>query len=109
VLQWHVWFNASRTSFYDDEHIGSPTSCTTPETVARIQQLVCQDWHWTIHDIAEEVGFGYGTCQQVLTKELSMHCITAKFVPSILTGDQKQQWIDIGTELCQLASDDETP
>jgi hypothetical protein len=62
VLQSYAQFKASRTSFYNDEHIGSPTSCTTPETVARIQELICQDWHWTIHYVAEEVGFGYGTC-----------------------------------------------
>jgi hypothetical protein len=55
--------------------------------VARIQQLVLQDRRRTIHDIAEEVGIGYGTCLQVLTKELGMHSVAAKFVPRILTGD----------------------
>jgi len=37
-----------------------------------------------------------------------MHHVTAKFVPRILTADQKQQHINICTELHQLASDDET-
>jgi hypothetical protein len=36
------------------------------------------------------VGIGYVTCQQVLTKELGMR-VAAKFVPRILTADQKQQ------------------
>ena len=44
----------------------------------------------TIRDIAEEVEVGYGTCQRVLTEELGMHHVAAKFVPSILTADQKQ-------------------
>ena len=34
---------------------------------------------------------GYGTCQRVLTEELGMHCVAAKFVPRILTADRKQQ------------------
>jgi len=38
--------------------------------LARIQELVHQDRCQTIHDIAEEVGIGYGTCQRVLTEEL---------------------------------------
>jgi hypothetical protein len=38
-----------------------------------------------------EVGTGYGTCQLVLTKELGMHRVAAKFVSRILTADQKQQ------------------
>ena len=35
-----------------------------------------------------------------------MHRVTAKFVPKILTADQKQQRV-VYTELRQLASDDE--
>ena len=77
------------TSVDDDEHTGRPTSCTTPETLARIQDLVRQDKRRNIHDIAEEVGIGYGTCRRVLTEELGMHRVAAKFVPRILTDDQK--------------------
>ena len=51
---------------------------------------------------------GYGTCQRVLTEELGMQRVTAKFVARILTADQKQQRVNDCTELRQLASDDET-
>jgi len=108
VFQWHARFKTGRTSVDDDEHTGRPTSCTTPETVARIQELIRQDRHRTIRDIAEEVEVGYGTCQGVLTEELGMHRVAAKFVPRILTADQKQQRVSVCTELRQLASDDET-
>jgi len=37
-----------------------------------------------------------------------MHHVAAKFAPRILTADQKQQRINVCTELCQLTSDDET-
>jgi hypothetical protein len=37
-----------------------------------------------------------------------MHHVTAEFVSRILRADQKQQCIDICTELRQLTSDDET-
>jgi len=108
VSQWHAWFKTGRTSVNDDEHTGRPRSCTTPETVAQIQELVRQDRQWTIHNIAEEVGIGYGTCQRVLMEELGRHHVAAKFVPRILTTDQKQQRVNVCTELRQLASDDET-
>jgi hypothetical protein len=107
MFQWHAWFKTSRTSVGGDEHTGRHTSCTTPETVARIQELVYQDQHQTIHAIAEWVGIGYGTCQRILTKELGMHRVTDKFVPQILTADQKHQSVDVCTEICQLASNDE--
>jgi hypothetical protein len=106
VFQWHARFKTGRTSVDDDECTGRPTSCTTPETVARIQELIHQDRRLTIRDIAEEVEVGYGTCQRVLTEELGRHCVAAKFVPRILTADQKQQRVNVCTELRQLASDE---
>ena len=106
VFQWHTRFKTGHTSV-DDEHKGIPTSCTTPETVAQIQEFIHQDQRQTIRDIAEEVEVGYGTCQRVLMEELGMHRVTAKFVPRNLTADQKQQRV-ICTELRQLVSDDET-
>jgi hypothetical protein len=39
-------------------------------------------------------------------KKLGMHRVTAKFVPRILTADQKQQHIDVCTELCQLTNNE---
>jgi len=108
VFQWHARFKTGRASVDDDEHTGRPTNCTTPETVPRIQELVRQDRRRTIHDIAEEVGIVYGTCQRALTEELGMHHFAAKLVLRILTADQKQQRVNICTELRQLASDDET-
>jgi len=98
VFQWHAPFKTGRTSV-NDERTGRPTSCTTPETVARIQELFRQDRHRTIHDIAEKVEISYGTCQLVLTEKLCMHRVAAKFVPRILTADQKQQHVNVCTEL----------
>jgi hypothetical protein len=71
VFHWHARFKTGRTSVGDDKHTGRPRSCTAPEAVTRIQQLVRQDQCQTIHDIAEEVGICYGTCQRVLTEELA--------------------------------------
>jgi len=100
VFQWHARFKTGRTSVDGDEHTGRPTNCATRETVARIQELVRQDRRRIIHYIAEEVGIGYGTtCQRVLTEELGMHRVAAKFVPRILTADQKQQRVNFCSEL----------
>jgi len=76
MFQWHSRFTTGRTSV-DDEHAGRSRSCTTPEAVARIQELLRQNRLRTIHDIAEEVGIGYGACQRVLTEELRMHHVAA--------------------------------
>jgi hypothetical protein len=73
VLQWHAQFKTDCTSVDADEQTGRLTICTTPQTVARIQELVRQDRRQTILNIAEEVRVGYGTCQRVLMKEFGTH------------------------------------
>jgi hypothetical protein len=99
VFQWHSLFKTGRISVDDNEHTGRPTSCTTPETVALIKELLHQDRRRTIHDIAEEVGIGYGICQRVLTKEVAMHRFAAKFVPRILTHCRPHPAVSGGTKM----------
>jgi len=108
VFQWRALFKTGRRSVDDDENTGRLRSCKNPEIVARIQEIVRQDRRRTIHDVAEDVRIGYGTCQRVLTEETGMHHVAAKFVLRILTADQKQQHVNVCTELRQIASDDET-
>jgi tRNA G37 N-methylase TrmD len=43
TFQWRAWFKTGHTSVDDNEYTGRPTSCTDPETVAQIQELVHQD------------------------------------------------------------------
>lgn len=43
MFEWHAWFRAGRTSIEDDQRTGRPISCTMPDTVANLQQLVCED------------------------------------------------------------------
>jgi len=81
VFQWHARFKTGGISVDDDENTGRPRNYTNPETVAQIQGLVHQDRRRTIRDISEEVRIGYGTCQPVQTKELSMHRVAAKLCP----------------------------
>jgi hypothetical protein len=90
------------------KHTGRPISCTTHNTSAKLQQLIREDQHRTIQDLAEEMGIGYGPCQWILIAELGMHCVATKFVPRILIADQKQQCVNVYKELCQITSNDAT-
>jgi len=61
----------------------------------------------TIRDIAEDVGFSYGSCQAILTENLSMHRVAAKFMPHVLTEDQKANHVNISQELLDCVNVDE--
>jgi len=52
------------------------------------------------------VNVSYGTVQTILTCDLNMHRVAAKFVPRILTPEQKEHRVAICQELRQRAVDD---
>jgi hypothetical protein len=90
VFEWHALFRAGRTSIENEQHTGRPISFTTPESEAKLQQLIREDRHCTNQDLSDEIGIGCGTCQRSLIAKLGMHYVAAKFMPRILTADQKQ-------------------
>ena len=69
---------------------------------------VNQDLRRTIHDLCAEVGIGYGSCQWILTEQLNMHQIAVKFVPRVLTHDQKDSRAAICQELKETVVNDST-
>jgi len=46
-------------------------------------------------------------CHEILTENLGMHHIAAKFVPRLLTDDQKQSRVDVSQELLDRTNDDD--
>jgi hypothetical protein len=43
AFEWHARFRTGRTSIEDDQYTGRPISCTTHDSVAKLQQLVRED------------------------------------------------------------------
>jgi histone-lysine N-methyltransferase SETMAR len=74
--------------------------------VETIQRLVHEDHRRTIKDMAAIINVSHGTVQIILTCDLNMHCVAAKFVPRLLTPEQKEQHVAICQELRQRALDD---
>jgi len=86
--EWFKRFKNGRESVQDDKHSGQPSTCTTPEMIAEVLEVILEDRRQTIHDVCNRVGLSYGSCQHILADELSMRRITAKFVPRLLKNEQ---------------------
>jgi len=106
-FEWHARFKRGRILLEDDKRSGRPSTSSTPKNVETIQGLVHEDRQRTIKDIAAIVNVSYGTVQTILTCDLNMHRIVAKFVPRLLlTPEQKEHHVAICQELRQCALDD---
>ena len=53
----------------------------------------------TVWDVADEVGISKGSCLQIFTEKRQMRRVSVKFVPCLLTDDQKQNRVEISQEL----------
>ena len=84
-FEWHARFKRGRTSLEDDESSGRPSTSSTPTNVETIRWFVHEDYRITIKEIAAIVNVSHGTVQTILTRDMNMHRIAAKFVPRLLT------------------------
>jgi hypothetical protein len=95
VFEWHSCFKAGWVYAEDDECSGWPNTCKTIENVEYIRELIHEDRRRTIYELADTTGISYRVCQEILTENLNMCRIAAKFVPWFFTNDQKQGHIRI--------------
>ena len=60
----------------------------------------------TIREISEDLNISYGSVQNNLTTDLNMRRVSAKFVPRVLTVEQKQQRLSVSLELRDRTASD---
>jgi histone-lysine N-methyltransferase SETMAR len=78
---------------------------TTPENIAKVHEAIFADHRQTIHDVCEIVGLSYRAVQCILVDSLNMRRISARFVPRLLSNDQKALNVSVCSELKQQARD----
>lgn len=105
--EWYKRFKEGRTSCEDDSRSGRPSTSTDDDHVARLNRLVRSNRRLTIREMAEELNISFGSCQQILTENLQMRRVAAKFVPRLLTEQQKEHRVQVCQELLEMANDNE--
>ena len=76
----------------DYEHwSGVPKSVSRENTIESVWQQIDQDPHSSIREISSNLGLSYGTVQTILLEDLMLKKVCARWVPYILTEDQKRQ------------------
>jgi hypothetical protein len=103
---WYKRFKDGRTSVDDNERSGRPSTSTTPENIAKVREAILADRRQTIHNVCEIVGLSCGTVQRILADNLNMRRISARFMPRLLSDDQKALRVSVCRELKQQAKDD---
>lgn len=90
VYKWHSRFRSGRESISDDPRSGRPAvvACSIRDSV---KDMVNKDRRTTIKVLADEHGVSGSTVHGVLTEELGMSKVSARWVPRLFTDTEKER------------------
>ena len=85
---------------------GRPSTSTDDSHIDEINTLVRANRRLTVRELAEECGISVGSCHHMLTEELKMHRVAAKFVPRLMTSDQQAHRVQVCQDLLDHSEND---
>ncbi|UYV84494.1 hypothetical protein LAZ67_X002369 [Cordylochernes scorpioides] len=83
-------FKEGREEVADEPRSGRPTTARTDENVDRVLEVLRTDRRLSIQQIADTLHMSTFVVHGIVTEDLQMRKVCAKFVPKVLTQDQKE-------------------
>jgi len=105
--EWYHRFKSGRTSIEDDLKSGGPSSSTGDDHIEEVGSVIRENRLLTICEVSEEVGICKSSCHTILTDKLKMLRVSTKFLPRLLTEEQKPNRITVSQELLDHLNTDE--
>ena len=107
IKEWYRRFKNGRTSVDSDPRSGRPSLTTTPENIERVRLAIEGDRRLTVRELENDLGIPKTTVWEILNQILGMTRVCAKFIPKLLTTEQKDFRSEIAQDNLEIVSDDE--
>ncbi|XP_026819544.1 protein GVQW3-like [Rhopalosiphum maidis] len=107
VFEWFKRFKEGRTTVKSDEREGRPSTSRNEEMIQKIRTAIRGNRRLTIMELSNEFQISFGSVQTILTTDLDMRRVAAKFVPKLLSGEQKENRKQIATDLLECSKSDD--
>ena len=91
---------------WSDPHLGRPSTSRKEEVIDQVRKKVLEDRHLTVQEIVAEVGISTGSVHFILTEDLNLQRVSAKFVLKLLMEQQKELRKEISENMLDLANHD---
>jgi hypothetical protein len=86
-----------RTSTEDDPKTGRPSTSADDDHIEKVRAVICENRRLSVKFLKKQASLKvYHT---ILTEKLEMHRVAAKFVPRLLTDEQKANRVTVSQEL----------
>jgi len=103
---WYRRFKEGRESFESDPRSGRPSSSRTPENVERVRAAINKNRRLTVRELEEDLGIPKTSVSEILTEDLGMKRVAAKFIPRLLSQEQKEFRAEVAEDLLQNSIND---
>jgi histone-lysine N-methyltransferase SETMAR len=88
----------------DAPHARRPKTTTSPKMVEKVNVLIVSDGRFTTRYIALGVDISVGAADTILRDDLKMRRISARWLPHLLTKEQKHARVRISKQLLKQFS-----
>ena len=85
---------------------GRPSTSRNEDVIEKVHQIVMEDRRLTLREIVEEVEISRKSVYSILTEDLCMRRVSAKFIPKLLTEQQKELRVEIAQKMLDCANND---
>ena len=107
IKKWYRRFKNGRTSVDIDPRSGRLSLTTTPENIERVRLAIKGDRRLTVRELKNDLGIPKTTVWEIFNNILGMTRVCAKFIPKLLTTEQKDLRSEIAQDNLEMVSDDE--
>ena len=84
---------------------GRPSTSQNKELIEKVCQIVMEDRCLTLKKIVEEIEISRGSVHSILTKDLCMWKVLAKFIPKLLM-KQQELHVELTQDMLDCANND---
>lgn len=94
VFKWHDRYKQGRSTLEDDGGRGRKRIVDVT-LVEKVKDFVLADRRVTMKDICHDMGLSYGTASRILTNELNMHKVCARWIPRLMSEENKIKRVSV--------------
>ena len=94
-------FNDGQESIENDPRVGRPVSVFTEKIVATVITLIEENPRYTVQEIEQLSGIHSSSVLKILRERLGLRKICARWVPHLLTDEQKQSQVRLASQVIE--------
>ena len=108
IKKWAAEFKRGCIGLEDDLREGRSKSSTTPEIIGKVHDILLDERRIKVREIAETIGISKEHVGYVLHEELDMKTLCARWVPRLLTADEKRTRMKISEQFLERFNKNKT-